>query len=915
MKKRTILAAAVSAAMLFSALTVYAESAEVQSDEETAAEADYIYFGKSEYWTFVGDEDINAYAYVFPYEARSSIVYEIEDSEIAEINAYGTITPKSAGTTMITARTENGLSAEAKLIVMEGDFADSIDIRNFRNLTFEPGEKTVLEAVLYSGSDPDKTEFADESVVWYAQDNQTESGEPVVSLSPDGELEALNYGTCRVTAETATGKTSSAYVYVCPQIQSLSFTQDQIISSQLYGTLLASDYLKIEPAEAAHRSVIFESSDPSVVSDDDSFLWIRNYGTTVITAYAADDPEIKATIDVEIYEPVTPESIRRVSPENVTIYSGCDYPGKTFMVEYGPEKADTETVWSSSDESIMWVGGSSPQAWFRYYKPGNVTLSAASKSNPDLSVTFNATVTDDPVPAGTYTTDITIEKRDPEDGTYETVGTNLDLYELEEGAVYKMQFAERSEFCLPSASSRINAFADSELISRGTAWGLFAQDMGDWFESRPGIEFYTKGSGSETYTFGDRTFTIKVGEEEDDGLIHEVKLLSDVFETPKLGSTFTWPEDLRTPDNTPYMTPAEFNETQHGQGVGDTAGALFLGTVDHREMRVTWDDVVFEAGQSYVYILSAYAAEGYTFADDVTAYLNDLKADKVVNSGSSISLYWQFGPFEAGDSEISRIWFTSSEYAIPYGGQMVLIAHTDPHESSDPITFTSSDPSIVSCEGNLLHANKMGTAVIKAEAANGIYAECTVRVLFSDVADSSKYFFSPVYWAVDNGITVGAGGAGKFSPDAPCTREQFVTFLWRYYGQPEPESESDFSDVETSDWYYKPITWAAEKGITVGLNDGTGRFGVGQACTREQCVTFLHRSADKPAVTTYTDFTDVTSDRYYYEAISWAAEKGITVGLNDGTGRFGVGQKCTRGMLVTFLSRFNDTRAEQPILN
>ena len=127
-------------------------------------------------------------------------------------------------------------------------------------------------------------------------------------------------------------------------------------------------------------------------------------------------------------------------------------------------------------------------------------------------------------------------------------------------------------------------------------------------------------------------------------------------------------------------------------------------------------------------------------------------------------------------------------------------------------------------------------------------------------------------------------------------------------GEPEPESFLGFSDVKESDWFYKPISWAASKGITVGLNDGTGRFGVGQPCTREQCVTFLHRAADKPAVGTHQEFTDVTSDRYYYDAISWAASKGITVGLNDGTGRFGVGQKCTRAMIVTFLQRFDKTR-------
>lgn len=113
-----------------------------------------------------------------------------------------------------------------------------------------------------------------------------------------------------------------------------------------------------------------------------------------------------------------------------------------------------------------------------------------------------------------------------------------------------------------------------------------------------------------------------------------------------------------------------------------------------------------------------------------------------------------------------------------------------------------------------------------------------------------------------------------------------------------------FPDMRNIVDHYEPISWAAEKGITTGLNDGTGRFGVSQSCTREQCVTFLHRAAGTPEPTGSIEFTDSPSGKYYYKAIKWAAGKGITVGLNDGTGRFGVGQKCTRGMLVTFLYRF-----------
>ena len=177
--------------------------------------------------------------------------------------------------------------------------------------------------------------------------------------------------------------------------------------------------------------------------------------------------------------------------------------------------------------------------------------------------------------------------------------------------------------------------------------------------------------------------------------------------------------------------------------------------------------------------------------------------------------------------------------------------------------------------------------------------------LFTDVSDPSRYYYEPVYWAYKNGITVGAGGPGKFSPDGPCTREQIVTFLWRMMGEPEPAKHEKFTDVAKGAWYDKPISWAYENGITTGLNDGTGRFGVGNSCTRAMCVTFFYRAAGNPSYKGNPKFTDVTDPKaYYYNAVRWAAVNNITVGLNDGTGRFGINVTCSRAMIVTFLYRY-----------
>ena len=170
---------------------------------------------------------------------------------------------------------------------------------------------------------------------------------------------------------------------------------------------------------------------------------------------------------------------------------------------------------------------------------------------------------------------------------------------------------------------------------------------------------------------------------------------------------------------------------------------------------------------------------------------------------------------------------------------------------------------------------------------------------FTDVLDSD-YFLNPVLWAVDKGITAGTGN-GQFSPNNPCTRGQVVTFLWRAAGQPEPEStENPFTDVSPADYFYQPVLWAVENGITAGLNATT--FGPNTTCTRGQVVTFLWRAKGKPEPTNAkNDFIDVSASDYFHAPVLWAVENGITAGM--GGGKFAPNNPCTRGQVVTFLYR------------
>ena len=134
-----------------------------------------------------------------------------------------------------------------------------------------------------------------------------------------------------------------------------------------------------------------------------------------------------------------------------------------------------------------------------------------------------------------------------------------------------------------------------------------------------------------------------------------------------------------------------------------------------------------------------------------------------------------------------------------------------------------------------------------------------------------------------------------------CTRAQMVAFLWRAEGSPEPASANcPFTDVAQNAYYYKAVLWAVEQGITAGTSATT--FGSDDIVTRGQAVTFLWRAAGKPETTTTNPFADVTTDAYYYDAVLWAVEKGVTAGTSATT--FSPSAPCNRAQIVTFLYRY-----------
>ena len=172
-------------------------------------------------------------------------------------------------------------------------------------------------------------------------------------------------------------------------------------------------------------------------------------------------------------------------------------------------------------------------------------------------------------------------------------------------------------------------------------------------------------------------------------------------------------------------------------------------------------------------------------------------------------------------------------------------------------------------------------------------------VPFTDVPANSFYQF-PVIWASENNITTGAT-ATTFNPGGECLRAHVVTFLHRAAGNPAPASSyNPFTDVKSSDFFYKPVLWANECNVTNGIS--ANKFGPFDVCNRAQVVTFLWRACGSMEPrNTNNPFVDVRPTDFYYKPVLWAVENGITNGV-DAT-HFGPTSPCNRAQVVTFLFR------------
>ncbi len=229
-------------------------------------------------------------------------------------------------------------------------------------------------------------------------------------------------------------------------------------------------------------------------------------------------------------------------------------------------------------------------------------------------------------------------------------------------------------------------------------------------------------------------------------------------------------------------------------------------------------------------------------------------------------------------------------------------------KSTDDDIFEAKDDTDWSMFGNECHivclkTKKAGNAKIVIKDIYGGEGEVNVRVIYKDVKNRSDFWYEPTYYLSDKDVVKGYNKQTLFKPANDCTRAQMVTFLWRLAGSPSPKAKkTDFKDVNSSDYFFKAVIWAVEQGITTGVSKD--KFDPQGVCTRAQTVTFLWRMAGKPeSASKKCKFSDVKSKDYFYIATIWASEKKIVAGYSDGT--FQPKGKCLRRQMVTFLYKYD----------
>ena len=302
---------------------------------------------------------------------------------------------------------------------------------------------------------------------------------------------------------------------------------------------------------------------------------------------------------------------------------------------------------------------------------------------------------------------------------------------------------------------------------------------------------------------------------------------------------------------------------------------------------------------------SGYTFNGWT-SDDVTVLSASSKNASFVMPDKDVTVKANW-VYNGGGSSGGGYTYYTIKATAGVNGSIAPTGNVSVREGRDQ-TFTITPNKGYAVAKVLIDSKNVGA--VKSYTFENVKKNHTIEVVFMkasgnpqtgvfvDVPEGS-YYEEAVNWAVEKGITTGTD-AIHFSPDGICTRAQAVTFLWRAAGSPAAKSAvMPFADVKAGSYYYDAVLWAVENGITKGTSDTM--FSPDATCSRAQIVTFLWRSQKSPAAGTANPFTDVKASAYYADAVLWAVKEDVTKGTTNTT--FSPDANCTRAQIVTFIWR------------
>ena len=302
---------------------------------------------------------------------------------------------------------------------------------------------------------------------------------------------------------------------------------------------------------------------------------------------------------------------------------------------------------------------------------------------------------------------------------------------------------------------------------------------------------------------------------------------------------------------------------------------------------------------------SGYTFNGWT-SDDVTVLSASSKNASFVMPDKDVTVKANW-VYNGGGSTGGGYTYYTIKATAGVNGSISPTGNVSVREGRDQ-TFTITPDKGYAVAKVLIDSKNVGA--VKSYTFENVKKNHTIEVVFMkasgnpqtgvfvDVPEGS-YYEEAVNWAVEKGITTGTD-ATHFSPDGICTRAQAVTFLWRAAGSPAAKSAvMPFTDVKAGSYYYDAVLWAVENGITKGTSETM--FSPDATCSRAQIVTFLWRSQKSPAAGTANPFTDVKASAYYADAVLWAVKEDVTKGTTNTT--FSPDANCTRAQIVTFIWR------------